>query len=232
MIYRISKRLLDVVLTVPALIFVSPVLAIIGIAIKIDSPGPVLFCHERTGRDRRRNPDGKCPKVERRKENRFGKQFSLCKFRTMKHDAKDLYPEYYSYDYTKEEFATLRVGNPILGAKITEVDPRLTRIGKWLRRTSMDELPNFFNVLAGDMSLVGPRPDIWQHIRHYPEEHLEKLKIKPGITCIAQIKGRGKLTFLETNEYDLDYLKNRSFFIDLWVILKTVKTVLTREGAY
>lgn len=150
----------------------------------------------------------------------------------MKHDAKHLYPEYYSYDYTKEEFATLRVGNPILGAKTTDVDPRLTRIGKWLRRTSMDELPNFFNVLAGDMSLVGPRPDIWQHIRYYSEEHLKKLKIKPGITCIAQIKGRGKLTFLQTNEYDLDYLKNRSFFIDLWVILKTIKTVLTREGAF
>ena len=83
-----------------------------------------------------------------------------------------------------------------------------------------------------DMSLVGPRPDIWQHIRYYSEEHLKKLKIKPGITCIAQIKGRGKLTFLQTNEYDLDYLKNRSFFIDLWVILKTIKTVLTREGAF
>jgi lipopolysaccharide/colanic/teichoic acid biosynthesis glycosyltransferase len=147
-------------------------------------------------------------------------------------DAKELFPEMYEYNYTAEEFRTLIVGKPFPGGESGKLDPRLTKIGSWLRRTSLDELPNLWNVLQGEMSMVGPRPDIWQHIRYYPEEHLVKLRARPGITCIAQIKGRGNLTFLETNEHDLVYLSEQSFLTDLRILVKTAKSVLLREGAF
>jgi lipopolysaccharide/colanic/teichoic acid biosynthesis glycosyltransferase len=229
--YRMTKRAMDVVLAAISLVVLSPVILIIAVAIKLDSPGPVFFLHERVGQNRRWSNlphKGGDP----RRDDRFGRQFKLIKFRTMFTDSKELYPELYEYHYTAEEFRSLIVGKPFLGGESDILDPRVTKIGHWLRRSSLDELPNLWNVLKGDMSMVGPRPDIWQHIRYYPEEHLVKFRSRPGITCIAQIMGRGNLTFLETNEYDLDYLSEQSFLTDLRIMLKTAKSVLLREGAF
>jgi lipopolysaccharide/colanic/teichoic acid biosynthesis glycosyltransferase len=105
-------------------------------------------------------------------------------------------------------------------------------MGRWLRRNSLDELPNLFNVLVGDLHLVGPRPDITANIRYYTLVELAILQVKPGITGLAQINGRGFLTFKQTNSYDLEYVKNRSLMLDLGIILKTFPALLRRDGAY
>ncbi len=110
-------------------------------------------------------------------------------------------------------------------------DPRLTRFGRWLRRTSLDELPNFWNVLKGNMSLVGPRPDINENIGYYTPRHLKKLSVKPGVTGLAQIMGRGNLSFHDINEYDVDYVENRSIWLDIKIFFKTIWTSIKRDGA-
>jgi lipopolysaccharide/colanic/teichoic acid biosynthesis glycosyltransferase len=213
-------------------------MALIALAIKIDSPGPVFFKQKRTGIDTRREPEKNNPDVSKRhhhplrKSNKFGKQFDLYKFRTMQNNAQELFPKLYDYNFTQEEFGSLIVGRPFVGGKDVKEDPRVTKVGRWLRKSSLDELPNLINVLKGEMSMVGPRPDIWQHIQHYPKNHLEKFKIKPGVTCIAQVKGRGQLTFLKTNEYDLEYYRKQSVLNYFMVILKTIKCVITGKGAY
>ncbi len=264
------KRGLDLVLASTGLVLTSPLILAIAILIKLDSPGSVLFRHERTGIDRRwkrkitplgqrasdikyrdrrqpspahiekdrrtgmdrrgweRGPDG----VPREVPPKYGKPFKLYKFRTMFQDAPERYPDFYRYEYSPEEFASLIVGKPFIGGKEVAEDPRVTRVGRWLRKTSLDELPNLINVLKGEMSLVGPRPDIWQHIRYYPSEHMDKFQIKPGVTCLAQVKGRGNLTFLETNQYDLEYFRNRSLGYDLKILAQTFTSVLTKRGAY
>lgn len=150
----------------------------------------------------------------------------------MYYDSKQRFSELYKYDYTNKEFESMTVGKPFPGGNSTKTDPRLTRVGRWLRKTSLDELPNFINVLKGDLSIIGPRPDIWQHIRYYPKHHLEKFKVKPGITCLAQIKGRGKLSFLKTNEYDLEYIQNPTLLKDFEILAKTIIAVFKREGAF
>lgn len=150
----------------------------------------------------------------------------------LRHDAPEVYPELCNYDFSQEEFESLIVGRSFVGREKEKDDPRITRIGNYLRKTSLDELPNLYNVLKGEMSMVGPRPDIWQHIQHYPKSHLKKLKIQPGVTCIAQIMGRGSLTFLKTNQYNLQYLECRSLKNYFRILLKTAKSVITREGAY
>ena len=110
-------------------------------------------------------------------------------------------------------------------------DPRVTPFGRLLRKTSLDELPNFINVLKGDMHLVGPRADIAENIKYYPEHHRAKLAVRPGVTGLAQINGRGRLSFLQTNEYDLEYVRIRSLAADLRIIGKTILVTLRGDGA-
>jgi lipopolysaccharide/colanic/teichoic acid biosynthesis glycosyltransferase len=237
-LYRRVIRFFDILIASFLLVASLPVMLLIALAIKLDSPGPVLFKQERTGIDRRRESDKSDPDDSNlkyrhlRKINKFGSPFKLYKFRTMRHDALEVYPKLYNYNFSREEFERLIVGRPFVGGEKVKNDPRITRVGNFLRKTSLDELPNMINVLKGDMSMVGPRPDIWQHIQHYPKNHLEKLKIKPGVTCIAQVKGRGRLTFLQTNEYDMEFYHKRSIFHYLVLIAKTVKSVIVRHGAF
>ena len=108
----------------------------------------------------------------------------------------------------------------------------MTRLGRWLRKTSLDELPNFVNVLKGDMHVVGPRADIVENIRYYPEAHRAKLDVRPGVTGLAQINGRGWLSFLQTNELDLEYVRHRSLALDLEILWKTILVALKGDGAY
>src|SRR5688572_29196193 len=240
--YQIVARILDIVVSVLALTLLLPAMLVIGILVRIDSRGPVLFRQVRIGINRRRfnrrgNERPSHQHSERRKQNLFGKPFVIYKFRSMYADARERFPELYTYSYSEEERHTLPI--KILVAKkgagnekYEDSDPRVTRLGRWLRRTSFDELPNFLSVLKGDMHLVGPRPDITENIRYYSDLHMHILDVKPGITGLAQVNGRGTLSFLKTNEYDIEYVSRRSLVLDLQILFKTILVSIKRDGAF
>jgi lipopolysaccharide/colanic/teichoic acid biosynthesis glycosyltransferase len=240
--YDVATRILDIVISMLALTLFAPLMILIAIVIKFTSRGAVIFRQVRIGCDRRkRGASG--ARAERRNDDVFGKPFVLYKFRSMHGDARERFPELYAYQHSEEEMRTLpikilvgqkcNVGelNGQLNSRLLS-DPRVTPFGRWLRRTSFDELPNFFNVLKGDMHLVGPRPDIAENIRYYSERHMRKLDVKPGITGLAQVSGRGKLSFDMTNEYDVLYVANRSVLFDLKIIFRTLLVCVKRDGAF
>jgi lipopolysaccharide/colanic/teichoic acid biosynthesis glycosyltransferase len=243
--YELATRVLDIALSILALVLLAPVFLVIALLVKLDSPGPVLFKQVRIGRNRRRDGGAAAPQAERRNEDLFGEPFVLYKFRSMFADSRTRFPELYSYNHSEEEMRTLPI-KILVGRKCEAAalqtraqldlelvgDPRITRFGRWLRKTSVDELPNFVNVLKGDMHLVGPRPDIAENIRHYSERHLAKLEVKPGITGLAQVNGRGRLSFDQTNEYDVLYLRKRSLIVDLRILLKTMLVWVRKDGAF
>jgi lipopolysaccharide/colanic/teichoic acid biosynthesis glycosyltransferase len=148
-----------------------------------------------------------------------GKTFTFYKYRSMSHDG---HKPYETPKLDHEHFRTFVFVTPT---------SRLTRVGRFLRATSMDELPNFWNVLKGDMRLVGPRPEIPELVNQYPPEYHARHDVKPGITGLAQINGRANLTYEETMRFDLDYVANHSLVRDVAIILKTVPAVLSRKGA-
>lgn len=194
---RLSERLkgaLDRTLALIGLIATSPVLALIAIAVRMDSPGPALFRQTRIGRG--------------------GRAFTFYKFRGMFVDARERFPERYEYRYSAEEVRELRFHEGH--------DPRVTRVGAFIRRTSLDELPNLVNVLLGDMSLVGPRPEIPEMIPYYAHHAKTVLSVKPGITSLAKCVGRDDLTFEETLELDLRYVRERCLRMDLAILFGTV----------
>ncbi len=148
-----------------------------------------------------------------------GRPFTFYKYRSMSHDGHEPY-ETPKLDH--EHFKTFVFITPT---------SRLTRVGRFLRATSLDELPNFWNVLRGDMRLVGPRPEIPQLVDQYPPAYHRRHDVKPGITGLAQISGRADLTYEETMQYDLDYVRNHSLGRDLTILWRTLPAVLTRRGA-
>jgi len=148
-----------------------------------------------------------------------GKQFTFYKYRSMSHDG---HKPYETPKLDPEHFRTFVFITP---------SSRLTRVGRFLRATSLDELPNFWNVLKGDMRLVGPRPEIPELVNQYPPEYHRRHEVKPGITGLAQISGRANLTYEETMNYDLDYVNNHSLGRDLAILAKTVPAVILRRGA-
>jgi len=183
--------------------------------------------------ERRKSNPGKlyylCPKdgkikPDRRKIDLVGRPFTFYKFRTMYPNAKERFLELYTYEYSKEEIKHIKF-------KI-ENDPRVPKWAEWLRKSSLDELPNFINVLRGDISVVGPRPDIPEMMKYYTDGQKMKLDVKPGITGIAQIEGRGNLRFQETLKYDLMYVKNQSLLLDLKILIRTLKRTSSGIGAY
>ena len=139
-------------------------------------------------------------------------------------NARELYPELYAYKYSSEEVQHLIFKK--------ENDPRLTTIGRWLRKTSFDELPNFLNVVKGEMNLVGPRPEIPEMIKYYSPEQRTKFSVKPGVTGLAQIRGRGHLGFQETIEKDLEYVSHFSLRQDLKIFLETIRAMVGKNGAF
>jgi lipopolysaccharide/colanic/teichoic acid biosynthesis glycosyltransferase len=197
--YRIAKRTLDLVITICLLPFVTIILLVCAIAIKLDSPGPVIFRQERTGRG--------------------GRRFRMYKLRTMVADAEK----------RKAELAHLNVLS-YPDFKIIE-DPRITRVGRFLRRTSLDELPQLFNVLRGDMSLVGPRPTSFS-ANTYRLWHTARLEVQPGVTGLWQVYGRSELDFDERLRLDIAYIRNQSILLDLKLLLLTLGAVFKRRGAY
>ena len=199
-----ATRLFEIFVALSALILTMPIMLLIAAIIRLDSPGPVLFFQKRVGIG--------------------GKTFTFVKFRTLYADAQTRFPQLYSYSYAPAELSTFKFK--------LDNDPRVTRQGAWLRRSSLDELPNFWNVLTGDMALVGPRPEIPEMLPYYNGQQLLKFSVRPGITGPAQISGRGRLNFQDTQQLDLSYLRKASFVYDLHVIWTTVKKVVARDGAY
>ena len=186
------------------LVLYFPLMILIALWIKADSPGKVIFSQARVGKKQ--------------------KEFLFFKFRTMYDKANEKFPDLYKYEYSKDEIDTMKF-------KI-ENDPRITKAGSYLRSTSLDELPNLINVVRGDMSLIGPRPEIPQMIKYYQPWQMEKFSVKPGITGLAQINGRGFLTFQKTIDYDLMYVKNKNVRLDFIIFWKTLIAVAKSFGAF
>jgi len=200
---KVLRRSFEIVLAVAVLTVGLPVLLLVALAIRWDSPGPALFRQIRVGKGRR--------------------PFLFYKFRTLYADAKQRFPEMYEYKYTPDQVANLHFKN--------DHDPRVTRIGRWLRKSTLDELPNFINVLLGDTSVVGPRPEIPEMLPYYSQEELIKFSVKPGLTGLAQVSGRNHLKFKETNALDVQYVRERSWKLDLKIFWKTTWCIVTRRGA-
>jgi lipopolysaccharide/colanic/teichoic acid biosynthesis glycosyltransferase len=198
------RRLAESGLAAMVLVLALPVMLAVGIAVRFDSPGPALFRQWRVGRG--------------------GRLFRFTKFRTLYHDASERFPHLYAYRYTAGEIEQLFFKVPN--------DPRVTRIGEWLRRTTLDELPNFWHVFTGDMALVGPRPEIPEMLPYYSDKHLMKFAVPPGLTGLAQISGRGRLRFLETAELDAEYVRNRSLRLDARILARTISLILRQDGAF
>jgi anaerobic magnesium-protoporphyrin IX monomethyl ester cyclase len=218
-------RVIHFLIALFSLILTFPIMAVIGVLIRIDSPGPAIFKQIRIGENRRKGTNnGNSFSQDHRRKNLGGRPFTFYKFRTMVVDAKERFPEMYRYQYRSEEIKTLYF-------KIPD-DPRLTRLGKRLRKTTLDELPNFYNLLKGDMSLVGPRPDIPEMIQYYQERHRKKFEVKPGITGLAQVDGRGLLSFSKTLEKDVEYVARKNLWLDLEIIAKTIRVTFFRIGAF
>lgn len=205
---RIAKRIFDVVASLILIILVSPILLITAIAVKLDSRGPVLFS--------RLDDGGMLYRV-----GQGGRLFHYFKFRSMidKHNYMR---------YTELADKNIRKDGPMV--KIVE-DPRVTRVGKFIRRFSIDELPELFLVLKGDMSLVGPRPHLPEEVAKYEHHHKKVLTIKPGITGMAQISGRSDLSFEEEVKLDTYYIENWTLLFDLAIILRTPLAVLRSRKA-
>lgn len=222
---RHVRRLLDIVISLSALIVAAPVMLAIAIIIRLDSPGPALFRQVRMTKDRRnrRSLSVAIEGPERRRVLYAGRPFKFLKFRTMYVDAKERFPELYAYQYSDEEIQTIKF-------KVSD-DPRVTRVGRWLRKTSLDELPNFWNVLVGDMTLCGPRPEIPEMSPYYSHDQLRKFQVQAGLTGPAQVGGRGDLTFQETVDMDAQYVDSRSLKGDLKILWQTVVAVIKQRGA-
>ena len=181
---KIIKRLLDIVISLSALILLSPVFLLVAVMVRINLGSPIIFCQERPGKNE--------------------KTFKLYKFRSMS-DLRDI------------------------NGNLMSDDVRLTRFGRFLRSTSLDELPELWNILKGDMSIVGPRPLLVEYLPYYTEEEKLRHCVRPGLTGLAQINGRNTLTWDEKFQYDIEYVENITFISDLSIVLKTVKKVFKRS---
>jgi lipopolysaccharide/colanic/teichoic acid biosynthesis glycosyltransferase len=218
-LYYYGKRLMDLTLTILALIFLAPLMLLIALLIKLDSPGPVFFVQERVG-SRRRTAAGQMVWEI--------KIFRFYKFRSMFHNSDQSIHRQLCVAFVNGTAApALEAGSKYKLKK----DARITRIGGILRRTSLDELPQFFNVLKGEMSLVGPRPVPIYEAEAYQPGHFERLAALPGITGLWQVKGRGNVPFEEMISLDLEYLRSQSWGLDLKLLLLTIPAVLQGRGA-
>ena len=200
-----SKRIFDIAFSLTVLVIGAPIFLLCAAAVKLSSPGPVFYAHSRIGKE--------------------GIRFGCLKFRTMHSDA-DL------------KLQTLLASNPSLMQEWKtyyklKADPRVTPIGKWLRKTSLDELPQFINVFLGQMSLVGPRPLTEDEVVHYLKEKSAKiLSVRPGLTSLWIVKGRNRFTLQERIDLEEFYIDHQSFWLDLRLILQTAIRMIFPKGAY
>lgn len=202
-----ARRLLDVLVSSTALVALAPLLALIALAIRLESRGPVIFRQRRLGQGLR--------------------PFTVLKFRTMRHEADAA---------VHREYVHSLIDRPAAGGgergqlyKLS-VDDRITRVGRFLRSWSLDELPQLLNVLRGDMALVGPRPVIPYEVERYPERYLPRFTVKPGLTGLWQVSGRNERTYEEMVRFDIEYARHASLLLDLRILAKTVPVVFGRQG--
>lgn len=207
------KRLLDIVCASVGLLLAFPIMLLIAIGIKVTSEGPVLFRQQRLGF--------------------LGKKFTFLKFRTMYVNSDAKIHKKYTTSLINGNNEAINRGSKDKPLYKMDKDPRVTSLGHFLRRTSLDELPQFFNVLKGDMSLVGPRPCIPYEVEHYKAWHLRRvLEIKPGITGLWQVSGRSSTTFDTMVRLDLEYAATWNLWFDVKILFKTIGAVLSTKGGY
>jgi lipopolysaccharide/colanic/teichoic acid biosynthesis glycosyltransferase len=217
--YFFCKRLMDIVLTILSLILLSPLLLLIAILIKLDTPGPIIFVQERVGSKR----------VSHNGRTRWEIQnFRFYKFRSMTHNA----------DQSRHQaFIQAFVEGKVEPSDITgkdfklSRDPRVTRVGRIIRRTSLDELPQLVNVLKGEMSLVGPRPVPTYEFAQYQPRHHERMAALPGLTGLWQVTARCQVPFEEQMRMDIEYVRNASLWLDIKILSRTIPAVLGGRGA-
>jgi lipopolysaccharide/colanic/teichoic acid biosynthesis glycosyltransferase len=198
----VYKRPFDVLVATLLLVLTAPVAVVVALIVKVTSPGPILFRQERLGQN--------------------GRPFTLYKFRTMYHGAcVELHREYFKL-YRQGARAP---GQPRPLYKLRR-DPRITPLGGILRRLALDELPQLYNVLRGDMSVVGPRPPLRYEVEHYTQRDLLRLSVKPGITGLWQVRGRDVVDFDTMITLDLEYIQRQSLALDLWVVLATIPALV------
>lgn len=205
------KRLFDAGAGLAALVLASPLFLVVAILIKRSSPGPVFFVQERIGKD--------------------GKPFPFYKFRTMRHHSDDAIHRQFAALFINGDNKGCRAASDRKVYKLTD-DPRVTSIGRWLRKTSLDELPQLLNILRGEMSFVGPRPPIAYELEHYQPWHHERLKVTPGLTGLWQVSGRSNVPFDEMVRLDLHYINNWSLGLDARILARTLPVVIQGTGGY
>jgi len=200
--YAVSKRAFDLLVGSVLLVIAIPIILVAAVAIRINTPGSPFFVQTRLATK--------------------GRPFKIFKLRGMYIDARSRFPTYYDFSAKRNlEFCFHH-----------EEDPRVTRAGRFIRKTSIDELPNLWNVVLGDMSLVGPRPEIPEVLTLYGPYRDEYLSVKPGITCLSKVTGRDRLTKRETIEFDLDYIRRRSFSLDCKILWRTFRSVALRRDVF
>jgi lipopolysaccharide/colanic/teichoic acid biosynthesis glycosyltransferase len=235
-----ARRLLDLFVASTALVALSPLLALVALAIRLESPGPVIFRQRRLGQGLR--------------------PFTVLKFRTMRHGADAaVHREYVHSLIGQPPTGEPPTGRPVTGRPVTgrpdtgepasgqrargqrvagergelyklSVDSRITRVGRFLRSWSLDELPQLVNVLRGEMALVGPRPVIPYEVERYPERYLPRFTVKPGLTGLWQVSGRNERTYEEMVRFDIEYARHASLLLDLRILARTVPVVFGRQG--
>lgn len=237
-LYFACKRLLDVVVAISGLVILAPLILLIVVLIKVDSPGPAIFRQERVGAKRRRG-DGR--------EWWETMTFAFYKFRSMCNDSEPELHRAFVRAFIRADddgmAALQRVcrgetvepaahrGNDERGTRKLLHDPRVTSVGKFLRKSSLDELPQLWNVVKGDMSLVGPRPPIPYEVEEYRPWHRRRLRAKPGLTGLWQVTARSSASFDEKVRLDVEYIENQSLWLDLKILAKTPLVVLSGDGA-
>lgn len=204
LLYRTIKRIIDILVVIAGLPVLLPALLIVAAIVKLTSPGPVFFSHRRICRD--------------------GAFFSMWKFRTMCVNSSEVLEQW----LTKHPEARAEWNK----THKLRTDPRITSVGAFLRRYSLDELPQAWNVIRGQMSMVGPRPIVAAEVEKYGRYFELYCRVKPGVTGLWQVSGRSKLTYQERVELDADYVERWSLLRDLWILLATFKSVVNRDGAY
>jgi exopolysaccharide production protein ExoY len=200
--YEAAKRAFDIVFGLALLLVATPIILIAAAAIRLESKGSPFFVQTRLGK--------------------HGRPFRIVKLRGMFKDARERFPSY--YDYSNKQNLDFCFHH--------EVDPRVTRAGIFIRKTSIDELPNLWNVVLGDISLVGPRPEIPEVMALYGSYRDEYLSVKPGVTCLSKCTGRDRLTKRETVECDLDYIRRRGIKMDMQILWRTFCSVVMRRDVF
>lgn len=206
--YHTVKRIVELILSLSIILLTIPFFLLIALAIRLDSSGPIFFVQDRVGKG--------------------GRLFKIIKFRTMHLNVNH---------NSHRDFMKAFIKGQIAGKKEKEVfkpfeNNEVTRVGRILRKTSLDELPQLFNVLVGEMSFIGPRPNVLWEVEEYRGWHKERLEVLPGITGLAQVRGRSTITFDDIVRYDIEYIKQQSFWLDLKIIWWTITSVICRRGAH